>query len=106
METHVETTAAQSVLGQKYAFATAALMLGIASYVSLLGMEKAILAIIFAWMALRSQPAPILKDHRNWAIAGIVLGALMLVIVPTILLLNIDRIEAVIDALMKLQSGR
>jgi hypothetical protein len=101
-----EGEAAQAVLGQKYAFATAALVLGIASYVSLLGMEKAILAIIFAWMALRSQPAPALNAHRNWAIAGIVLGALMLVIVPTLLLLNMDRIQAVIDVLMKLQSGR
>jgi hypothetical protein len=106
METHEQTAAAQSIIGQKYAFATAALIMGIASYVSLLGMEKAILAIIFAWMALRSRPAPVLNIHRNWAITGIVLGGLMIVLVPTILLLNIDRIGMVIDALMKLQNGR
>jgi hypothetical protein len=42
-----------TILGQKYAFATASLILGISSFVSLLGLEKAILAIVFGWLALR-----------------------------------------------------
>ena len=37
------------ILGQKYAFATASLILGIVSFVNLLGLEKPILAIVFGW---------------------------------------------------------
>ena len=44
-----------NVLGQKYAFATASLIMGIACYVNLLGLEKAALAILFAWLALRTK---------------------------------------------------
>ena len=52
------------IVGQKYAFATASLILGIFSFVNLLGLEKPILAIIFGWLALRTQPAPQLTQHR------------------------------------------
>jgi hypothetical protein len=52
-----------TILGQKYAFATASLILGISSFVSLLGLEKAILAIVFGWLALRATPAPIAARH-------------------------------------------
>jgi hypothetical protein len=95
-----------SVLGQKYAFATASLIMGIACYVNMLGMEKAILAILFAWMALKQNPAPVLTERRGWAKAGIALGTILLVLVPTILLLNIDRLRLVVDALSKLQDAR
>ena len=95
-----------AVLGQKYAFATAALVLGIASFVNFLGMEKAVLAIVFAWLAIRSEPAPVLRDRRAWAKAGMILGALQIVIIVTVLALNFDRIPALIDALMKLQEGK
>jgi hypothetical protein len=54
------------VLGQKYAFATVALVLAISSFISLIGMEKSILSIIFAWLALRPEPAPRLMDRRSW----------------------------------------
>ena len=46
------------ILGQKYAYATASLLLGISCFVSLIGLEKAILAIIFARLALKSAPQP------------------------------------------------
>ena len=90
------------VLGQKYAFATASLIMGIACYTSFLGLEKAILAIVFAWLALRGQPEPALTEHRGWAKAGVVLGILPLVIVPTLLILNFDRVKQLIDVLSKL----
>ena len=95
-----------AVLGQKYAYATASLMLGISCFVSLVGMEKAILAIIFARLALKSTPAPELKDRRAWAKAGIVLGTILLVTVPTLLIVFFDRIRELIDLLEKLSSGR
>ena len=94
------------VVGQKYAFATAALVLGMSCFVSLLGLEKAILAIVFAWLALRSTPEPALTEHRTWAKVGLALGILPLIILPTIILLNLDRIREIIDLLSKLDGGR
>jgi len=67
---------AQAVLGQKYAFATASLLLGIASFLSLLGLEKGILAVIFGLLALKAQPLPLLAARRPWAKTGLVLGTI------------------------------
>ena len=85
-----------TVLGQKYAFATASLVLGVACFVNLLGLEKAILAIAFGWLALRAQPAPVLQQHRAWAKAGVILGVLPLIIVPLVLILNYERLRELI----------
>jgi hypothetical protein len=86
----------QVVLGQKYAYATISLILGIACFITLAGMEKAILAVVFGWMALKSSPAPVLKERRVWAKIGLILGAVMLVVVPTIILLNFGRLHRLI----------
>lgn len=94
------------ILGQKYAFATAALILGIFSFVNLLGLEKPILAIIFGWLALRTKPAPQLKEHRVWAKAGVVLGSIVLIVVPALIILNLDRLREFIEVLSKLNGGR
>ena len=90
------------VLGQKYAFATASLIMGLACFVNLLGMEKAILAIVFAWLALREKPDPVLTEHRAWAKAGLVLGILPLVLVPVLLIVNFERLQQIIEVLSKL----
>lgn len=97
---------ASIVLGQKYAFVTVALVLAISSYISLLGMEKSILAIIFAWMALRPAPAPALNDRRRWGKVAIVLGIIHVVLMPTLILLNIDKIRTALQLLMTLQEGK
>jgi hypothetical protein len=94
------------ILGQKYAFATASLILGICSFVNLLGLEKPILAIVFAWLALRAKPAPALKLHRMWAKTGLLLGILVLVIVPIIIIVNFDEVREIIQLLSKLDGGR
>ena len=94
------------ILGQKYAFATASLILGICSFVNLLGLEKPILAITFAWLALRGKPGPPLKLHRMWAKAGLVLGILVLVIVPILIMVNFDELREIIQLLSKLDGGR
>jgi hypothetical protein len=94
------------ILGQKYAFATASLILGILSFVNLLGLEKPILAIVFGWLALRATPAPLLKEHRVWAKTGVVLGTIILIVVPTIIILNFHRLAEVINVLSKLDGGR
>jgi hypothetical protein len=94
------------VLGQKYAYATISLILGISCFINLVGMEKAILAVVFGWMALKSRPLPVLKERRVWAKVGLGLGALMLIVVPAIILLNLDRLRVFIEALQKLSDGR
>ena len=94
------------ILGQKYAFATVSLILGIFSFVNLLGLEKPILAIIFGWLALRTKPAPQLTEHRVWAKTGVVLGSIVLVVVPTLIILNLDRLREFIEVLSKLNGGR
>ena len=95
-----------TVLGQKYAFATVSMVLGISCFVNLLGLEKAILAIIFGWLALRAEPAPVLREHRVWAKVGVVFGILPLIILPTILILNYDRLRELIECLSKMSGGR
>jgi hypothetical protein len=94
------------VLGQKYAFATASLILGISCFTNLLGLEKAILAIVFARLALRTKPEPPLKQHRTWAKAGLILGILPLIILPVLIILNLDQIRELIDVLSKMDGGR
>ena len=94
------------ILGQKYAFATVSLVLGIFSFVNLLGLEKPILAIIFGFLALRTTPAPQLIQHRVWAKTGVVLGSIVLIVVPTLIILNLHRLQEFIDVLSKLQGGR
>ena len=94
------------ILGQKYAFATASLILGICSYVNLLGLEKPILAIIFGWLALRTKPEPQLIEHRGWAKAGVTLGTIILIVLPVFIILNLDRLREFIDILSKLNGGR
>ncbi|HET9788704.1 MAG TPA: hypothetical protein VFP47_16310 [Pyrinomonadaceae bacterium] len=94
------------VLGQKYAYATISLILGLACFINLAGLEKALLAVIYGWLALKATPAPALKARRVWAKTGIVLGSLMLIVVPTIILLNLDRLRVIVEALMKLSEGK
>jgi hypothetical protein len=96
----------QVVLGQKYAYATISLMLGLACFINLAGMEKAVLAVVFGWLALKSTPAPVLKPRRVWAQTGVVLGVIVLITIPTIILLNLDRLRLIIEALMKLSEGK
>lgn len=104
-ETNHEPQAA-IVLGQKYAYATVSLVLGLACFVSLVGLEKAILAVVFGWLALKSTPAPVLKARRVWAKTGVVLGTLVLIVIPTIILLNIDRLRLILETLSKLSEGK
>jgi hypothetical protein len=94
------------VLGQKYAFATVALVLAITSFISLFGMEKSILSIIFAWLALRPEPAPRLMHRRRWGKVAIALGIIHLILIPMLILLNIEKIRAALELLKTLQEGR
>jgi hypothetical protein len=92
-----------AVLGQKYAFATAALISGIACYVNLLGLEKAALAIIFAVLALRPNPRPSLREHRGWAKTGLILGILPWIMIPVFLVWKWDRVLTLLRLLQDLK---
>lgn len=94
------------VLGQKYAYATISLILGICCFVNFLGMEKAILAIVFGWLALKTTPPPALKERRLWAKTGLVLGTALLILVPVIVILNFDELREIIEMLQKLSNSK
>jgi hypothetical protein len=63
-------------------------LLGIASFIGLLGLEKGLLAVVFGILALRSNPLPPLTRRRAWGKVGIALGALHIVVVVMVLLLS------------------
>ncbi len=96
-----------AVLGQKYAYATASLILGLLCFVNLAGMEKAVMAIVFGVMALGSQP-PALVQRRVWAKAGIVLGAGIIVLVPALIyfVVGVDGLRQVVEALARLGAAK
>lgn len=96
----------QAVLGQKYAYATISLILGISCFVNLLGMEKGILAIVFGCLALKATPAPLLQDRRMWAKAGLALGSALLIFIPLIVILNFEELRQMIQALEHLSNTR
>jgi hypothetical protein len=97
---------ANVVLGQKYAYATIALVLGLASFINLLGFEKAILAIIFGRLALKSDPPPALKEHREWGQAGLILGVLQVVVISVLVLVFRHELLGALAALQRLQDAK
>ena len=94
------------VLGQRYTLATLALVVAILSFLNLAGLEKAILAIVLGLRALRPTPLPPLEQRRGWARLGIGLAAAHVVLVVTVILLNLDRIWKLLEALRALSDLR
>jgi hypothetical protein len=97
-----------AVLGQKYAYATASLVLGLLCFVNFAGMEKGVMAIVFGVLALRSRPAPALVQRRAWAKAGVALGAGVIILVPSLIyfVIGIDGLRHVVEALARLGAGK
>jgi hypothetical protein len=87
------------VLGQRYTLATLALGLALLSFLNLAGLEKAILAIVLGLKALRLTPEPALDQRRGLARLGIGLAGAHVVLVVTVILLNLDRLSRLLDAL-------
>lgn len=94
------------VLGQRYTFATVALVVGLLSFLNLAGTEKAVLAIVLGMRALSLQPEPALRQRRGWAKAAIALGTAQIVLLTTIILLNLDRLAQVREVLQALSDLR
>lgn len=95
----MESRASAFVLGQRYTLATLALGLALLSFLNLAGLEKAILAIVLGLKALKPNPEPALEQRRGWAQLGIGLAVAHVVLVVTVILLNLDRISRLLDAL-------
>lgn len=97
-----------AVLGQKYAYATASLILGLLCFVNVAGLEKAVLAIVFGVLALRGEPMPALVQRRAWAKAGVALGAGLLVLVPALIyfVVGIDGLRQIGEALARLGAAK
>lgn len=106
MHTNTVNPPNEAVLGQRYAFATISLVLGIASFINLFGIEKGILAVVFGFLALRQNPAPGLKARRTWGVLGMTFGALQIIAVIAIVALNFDKILEVIRMIERLGEGR
>ncbi len=87
------------VVGQRYAFATLAMVVALLSFINLAGMEKAVLAILLGYRALTLAPTPALERRRGWAKAGAVLGGTHIVLVTGVILLNLDRLAEVVAVL-------
>lgn len=94
------------VLGQRYTLATLALGLALLSFLNLAGMEKAIFAIVLAVKALRPRPEPALEQRRSWARLAIGLASAHVVLVVTVILLNLDRLSRLLDALRAMSDLR
>jgi hypothetical protein len=62
-------------------------------------LEKAVFAIVLGVKALRPTPGPPLEQRRGWARLGIGLAAAHVVLVAAVILLNLDRIPRLLDAL-------
>ena len=87
------------VFGQRYAFATLAMVVALLSFINLAGMEKAILAIVLGYKARTLAPPPALERRRGWAKGGAMLGVAHIVLVVSVILLNLDRLAKVVEVL-------
>lgn len=70
-------------------WAVASLLLGIFSFVTVFGLEKAVLAVVFGYLAIRELKGKKKAEGRILAYIGIVLGivaiVLIAVMIPTVL---------------------
>jgi hypothetical protein len=102
----MESRESSFVLGQRYTLATLALALALLSFLNLAGLEKAILAIVLGLRALKPAPQPPLQARRGWARMAIGLGVAHVVLVVTVILLNLDRLSRLLDALRAMSDLR
>ena len=94
------------VLGQRYTLAAVALGVALLSFLNLAGIEKAVFAIVLGMKALKRTPQPALEQRRTLARTAIGLGVAHVVVVVTIILLNLDRIGRLVEALRALSDLR
>jgi hypothetical protein len=108
MPNHDQPAREAAVLGQKYAYATASLILGLLCFVNLAGLEKAVMAIVFGMLALRMRPTPQLDQRRAWAKAGVALGAAVIILVPALIyfVIGLDGLRQIFEALARIGAAK
>jgi hypothetical protein len=94
------------VLGQRYTLATMALVLALLSFLNLAGMEKAIAAMIVAYVALKGSPPPALEQRRGWAHFAVGLAVTHIILVFAVILLNLDRLAKLYEVLRAMSDLR
>ena len=94
------------VLGQRYTFATLALVIALLSFLNLAGLEKAIVAVVLGLQALKPAPEPLLQERRRWAQLAIGLAIAHVLLVVTVIILNLHRLPKVFEAMRALSDLR
>jgi hypothetical protein len=84
--------------GRRAGLATAAVALGLVSFITLLGLEKAILAVVLGAMAMRGSDG----TTRRLGIAAVILGTLFALTVGILLIVFRDRFAELIRLLRQL----
>lgn len=97
LERNQDQTPSAYTAGRRAGFGIAALTVGCVSFLSLLGLEKALVAIVLGGLAVRGAPQGSLA--RRLGVAGIVLGVLFAVTLIVLLLLFHDKVMMLIRAL-------
>ncbi|MFC1805300.1 DUF4190 domain-containing protein [Candidatus Omnitrophota bacterium] len=80
-------------------FAIASIVIGIASLISLAGLEKAIIAIIFGALALKRMEKNEQLSGRNLATAGIIVAVFSIVITTTFIVKFLPKIKRQVQQL-------
>ena len=82
-------------------FAIASLVIGILSFISLAGMEKAIAAIIFGALAMKRMERSNQSAGKNLATAGVILGIFSIVLSVSLIVKFWPKIQKQIDQIQK-----
>jgi hypothetical protein len=93
------------LIGQRLAFAAASLAIGICSFISALGIEKAVLAIVFGALALKNAP-PHGNARLRLARFGIVLGIVYIVLLVILLIVFREQAMRFLDYVGRFQAHR
>lgn len=77
---------------KKSRWAIVSLILGLVSFIQLLGIERAILAVIFGILALKEIEKETNINGKNIAYIGIILGIIYILIISVISIMHYSRI--------------
>lgn len=86
--------------GRRAGLATAALLVGVVSFISMLGVEKALMAITLGALAIKGRAAG--RRARRMGIAAIVLGSIFVATVAVVLVLLWDKVGEFLRLLQQL----
>lgn len=92
------------IIGQKLGFAAASLTLGVCSFISLLGVEKAILAIVFGALAMKnSRHVP--RKRLGLARFGVVLGVLHIALIAVLFIVFREDVMRLFEVLERFETA-